>query len=45
MDKQFILEQTAVVRVENKRNEWINIERGVRQGCVLSPDFLHCTAK
>ena len=32
-------EQKAVVRVGDEVSEWINIERGVRQGCVLSPDL------
>ena len=32
-------EQTAAVRVENQLSDWIEIERGVRQGCVLSPDL------
>ena len=36
--KSLYWEQTATVRVENKLSEWITIERGVRQGCVLSPD-------
>ena len=32
-------EQRAVVKVENERSDWVDIERGVRQGCVLSPDL------
>lgn len=32
-------EQTAAVRVDNELSEWMKIERGVRQGCVLSPDL------
>lgn len=31
--------QRAVVRIENDKSDWIKIERGVRQGCVLSPDL------
>ena len=31
--------QTAAVRVENQLCDWIKIERGVRQGCVLSTDL------
>lgn len=30
--------QTAAVRIGDKSN-WVEIERGVRQGCVLSPDL------
>ena len=32
-------EQTAAVRVDSELSEWTKIERGVRQGCVLSPDL------
>ena len=32
-------EQKAVVRIENDRSDWIRIQRGVRQGCVLSPNL------
>ena len=32
-------EQTAAVRVDDELSEWIEIKRGVRQGCVLSPDL------
>ena len=32
-------EQRAVVKVDDDRSGWVNIERGVRQGCVLSPDL------
>ena len=31
--------QMAAIRVENKLGEWVPIQRGVRQGCVLSPDL------
>ena len=31
--------QKAVVRIEEDKSNWVNIERGVRQGCVLSPDL------
>ena len=27
------------VRIENQLSDWIEIERGVRQGCVLLPDL------
>ena len=29
----------AAIRVENKLGEWVPIQKGVRQGCVLSPDL------
>ena len=32
-------EQRAVVRIEEDRSGWIDIRRGVRQGCVMSPDL------
>ena len=32
-------EQKAAVRVENKLTDIVDIKRGVRQGCVLSPDL------
>ena len=32
-------EQTAAKRVENQLSDWIEIKRGVRQGCVLLPDL------
>ena len=32
-------DQKAAVRIENEKTEWVKIERGVRQGCVLSPDI------
>ena len=30
-------EQTAAVRVGDELMDWVNIKRGVRQGCVMSP--------
>ena len=30
-------DQTAAVRVEDELTGWVNIKRGVRQGCVMSP--------
>ena len=36
---QLYWEQRAVVRVGEDTSESVNIERGVRQGCVLSPDL------
>ena len=32
-------EQRAVVRVEDEKSGYVEIEKGVRQGCVLSPDL------
>ena len=32
-------EQKAVVKIGNDRSDWIKIEKGVRQGYVLSPDL------
>ena len=31
--------QRAVVRIGEDKSDWIKIEKGVRQGCVLSPDL------
>lgn len=33
--------QTAVVRSENVESEGISIEKGVRQGCILSPTLFN----
>lgn len=32
-------DQKAAVKVDNVKTEWVDIRRGVRQGCVLSPDL------
>ena len=32
-------EQRAAVRINSEKTDWVRIERGVRQGCVLSPDI------
>ena len=32
-------EQTACMRIDNDLSEYTRIERGVRQGCVFSPDL------
>ena len=38
--------QVATIRVENKLGEWVPIQKGVRQGCVLSPNlFSLCSEK
>ena len=31
--------QRAVLKVGDDKSEWVNIKRGLRQGCVLSPDL------
>ena len=31
-------DQRAAVRINSEKTEWVPIERGVRQGCVLAPD-------
>ena len=37
--KNLYKDQEAAIRVENELTEWIKIKRGVRQGCVWSPDL------
>ena len=37
--KELYWKQRAVVRVGDERSESVSIRRGVRQGCVLSPDL------
>ena len=32
-------DQKAAVKIDNQLSNWIQINRGVRQGCVLSPDL------
>ena len=38
--KNLYYQQKAVVRVGDELTELVEIRRGVRQGCVLSPDLL-----
>ena len=33
--------QEATVRTEKGKREWLNIGKGVRQGCILSPYLVH----
>ena len=33
--------QTAAIRWENELGEFVKIKKGVRQGCVLSPDLFN----
>ena len=33
-------EQMAAISIDRDLSEWTNIKRGVRQGCVISPDLL-----
>ena len=35
--RNLYFKQTAAVRIENELTDWVEIKRGVRQGCVLSP--------
>ena len=34
-------DQTAAIRIDGEVGEWKNIKRGVRQGCVMSPDLFN----
>ena len=31
--------QKAAIKIEGEQSEWVDIKRGVRQGCVMSPDL------
>ena len=37
--KNLYWQQTATISLDNELSNWIPIKRGVRQGCVLSPDL------
>ena len=37
--KNLYWNQLAAVKIDGKMSNWLNIERGVRQGCILSPDL------
>ena len=39
--KNIYWEQTAAVKIENETCAFQDIKRGVRQGCVLSPDLFN----
>ena len=38
-------EQTAAFKINDKVGDFTSIQRGVKQGCVLSPDLFRCTVK
>ena len=38
-------EQTAAVKINDKACDFTPIQRGIRQGCVLSRDLFRCTVK
>ena len=35
--KNLYWEQEASIKIGNHTSDWVKIEKGVRQGCVLSP--------
>ena len=38
-------EQVSVVRTTNGDTDWLKIERGLRQGCVISPGLIASTSR
>ena len=38
-------DQEAAVKVEGARSEWFNVQKGVRQGCTLSPYLFNIYAE
>ena len=39
--KNLYWNQKVVVKIDNEESKWQFIERGVRQGCVMSPDLFN----
>ena len=37
--KNLSWEQMAAMSIDGELSEWTHIKRGVRQGCVISPDL------
>ena len=43
--KNLYADQVAAVRTEQRLTEWFKIEKGVRQGCILSPYLFNLYAE
>ena len=41
LSRNLYWEQTAAIQIEGEMSTWTSIKRGVRQGCVLSPDLFN----